>query len=404
MIRLFTKLVRTSTYRGPGHTPLPGGILLLTLLFLFTLPLAPIAHADGGAPNLAYVSGTDQGVSVIDVGQQKVTSTINTSGSPYVIQLSTDARFLYVTQPQQNRVAVIGAKQGNVICTANVPGQPTLLALDTNPNNYTLFAAGNGASSVSAIDPTNCSIKHTYQVNGAVHGLAIAQVGSGLSGSNGSQLWVSDDTSLNIFDDVEQQKIGSIPVPGGPGYISIPPGDTVYVTTRNGTVVAIALNTHQLVTLISGGSYGPMDYDQTTGEIYVPNLNSDGLVVLTPVNPGSPTPHEPERIQHLGAGVQPKSIAITNDGQFGFAALASGDVAMIDIPGRMVLQTIHVGGSPNFIITGLYPPALGNTPQQASIDSVLINIGAYVLVIALFIVPILLFRRYTKAANANKKI
>jgi len=46
-------------------------------LFLWWLALAGIffplqVHADGGAPNLAYVAGTPQGVSVIDVAQQKV--------------------------------------------------------------------------------------------------------------------------------------------------------------------------------------------------------------------------------------------------------------------------------------------------------------------------------------------
>ncbi len=377
-----------------------GRFLVLAFLCLFAFPLAPSAHADGGAPNLTYVAGTDQGVSVIDVAQQKVTTTVNVSGGAHSILLSTDARFLYVTQPQQNRVAVIGAKQGNTICTANIPGQPTLLALDTNSNNYTLFAGGNGASSVSAIDPTNCSIKHTYQVDRAVYGLAVAQVGSGLSGSSGSQLWVADNTSLNIFDDVKQQKLASIPVPGGPSYVSIPQGETVYATTRQGGVVAVALSNYQLATLVTGGSYGPMDYDATTGEVYVPDMKHNQLLVLTPVNPGSPLPKEPNRSIRLG--VQPQSIAITSDGQLGFAALASGDVAMIDVPGRQVINTIHVGGSPKFIITGLYPPVVGTTPQQASVYGTLINIGAYALVIALFVVPILLFRRYTKATNVKK--
>ncbi len=39
-------------------------------------------HADGGAPNLAYVSGTAHGISVIDVGQAKVIRTLNINGDP----------------------------------------------------------------------------------------------------------------------------------------------------------------------------------------------------------------------------------------------------------------------------------------------------------------------------------
>lgn len=367
---------------------------LLALLCALSIYNAPVAHADGGAPNLAYIAGTSSGISVIDVAQQKVTRTISTSGKPDTILLSNDARFLYVTEPEQNRVAVLGAKDGNTICTANVPGKPTLLALDLSANNYTLFAAGNGASTVSAIDPTNCNIKHTYSVNGSVYGLAVAQVGSGINGSSGSQLWVADTTSLTYFDDAKQQKLGSLNVPGGPGFISIPPGETVYATTRSGSVIAVDLNGQRVVTLVSGGVYGAMDYDAITGEVYVPDRSKNELVVLTPINPGSPLPRQPSHTVKLSN--PPQSVAITSDGQLGFAALANGNIEMVDIPGRQILQTISVGGSPTFIITGLYPPTLGTTPQQASVFTVILNIAAYGLVIGLFVVPILLFRRYTK--------
>ena len=370
---------------------------------MFSILATPVAHADGGAPNLAYVAGTGSGVSVIDVAQQKVTRTISTSDKADTILLSNDARFLYVTEPTQNRVAVLGAKDGNTICNANVPGKPTLLALDLSANNYTLFAAGNGASTVSAIDPTNCSIKHTYSVSGSVYGLAVAQVGSGLNGSNGSQLWVADTTSLTYFDDAKQQKLGSLTIPGGPGFVSIPTGgETVYATTRNGSVIAVDLSDQHIVPLVKGGTYGAMDYDSTTGEVYVPDSSKNQLVVLTPINPGSPIPHEPSHVVKLDGA--PQSIAITSDGQLGFAALANGSIVMVDVPGRQTLQTIRVGGDPTFVITGVYPPALGTTPQQASVFTVILNAAAYILVIGLFVVPILLFRRYTKLEKQKSDV
>lgn len=375
---------------------------VVALASLLVAPLASVAHADGGAPNVAYVAGTDAGISVIDVSQQTVVRTIKTDGKPGTILLSNDARFLYVAEPEQNQVVVIGAKDGNTICIADVPGKPTLLALDLNANSYTLFAAGNGAATVQAIDPTGCKIKHTYQVGGAVYGLAVAQVGSGINGSNGSQLWVADATALTYFDDVKQAKLGSIVVPGGPQYISIPPGETVYATTRMGGVIALDLNGQRIVPLVTGGPFGAMDYDASTGEVYVPDTAKNQLIVLKPVNQGSPLLHQPGHVVDL-KGAQPASIAITSDGQLGFAALTNGTVAMIDIPGRGILQTIHVGGSPTFIITGLYPPALGTTPEQASIFTILLNIGAYALVIGVFVVPIVLFRRFAKDEKAKKR-
>lgn len=377
------------------------GILLVSILFpLLLLPLliAPVAHADGGAPNLAYISGTAHGISTIDVAQQKITQTISVATHPRTILLSIDARFLYVTEPEKEQVAVVAAKTGETFCTANVAGQPSLLALDATTS--TLYVAGNGAASVTAIDPSNCSMKHIFQTDGNVNGLAVAAVGSSIGGNTGDQLWVAAN-ALQAFDTQTFQQISAVPIPGGPQYVSIPAGATIYVTTHDGTVVAVDLSSRKVISLISGGIYGPMDYDATTGEVYVPDEKNNQLVVLAPVNAGFTPPHEPSRILHLG--VAPQSIAITSDGQLGFAALQGGNVAMIDVPGKQVVNTIFVGGNPQFVITGLYPPVLGTTPQQASIYGTILNIVAYVFVIGLFIVPIVLFRRYAKVANAHKK-
>src|SRR5579859_3679170 len=62
-------------------------LYMVALLFIFSFALAsPFvampARADGGAPNLAYVSGTGGGISVIDVGQAKVTRTFAVTGDP----------------------------------------------------------------------------------------------------------------------------------------------------------------------------------------------------------------------------------------------------------------------------------------------------------------------------------
>src|SRR5579859_8199051 len=367
-------------------------ILLACMTLLLLMP--SVARADGGAPNLAYVAGTTQGISVIDVAQQKVSGNIATASTPHMILLSLDARFIYVTQPDTGKVAIMAAKTGQTICTANVPGQPSLLSLDGSTN--ILYAAGNGANTVTSLDGASCSIKHTFQVKGPVQGLAVATIGTSISGSSGNQLWVADSDSLTIFDGISGKQLGSVSVPEGPQYLSIPPGATVYVTTKKGSILAVGLNQHQPTTLVTGGKYGPMDYDAITGQVYVPDMQKEQLVVLAPVNPGFTPPHEP--IRTISLCVQPVSVAITSDGQLGFVALSGGNVAMLDIPAHgQVINTFSVGGDPRFVITGMYPPLIGTTPQQASTWTTIINIAAYAFVIALLIVPILLFRRYAKA-------
>src|SRR5713101_1705957 len=146
----------------------------LSLLLVFTLlsmcfPLR--IHADGGAPNLAYVSGTPSGVSVIDVLQGKITKIISVAGDPHTILLSLDGRFLFVTQPGLGQVSVILAATGQPVCTARLPGKPAILALDQYSN--ILYTAGSGAARVTALDPTTCAVRHVFQVESSVYGLAV---------------------------------------------------------------------------------------------------------------------------------------------------------------------------------------------------------------------------------------
>ncbi len=377
----------------------PIAILVFSfMLMMFLFSGSRHVYADGGAPNLAYVSNTQKGISVIDIGQQKVTGSFTMSNDPNAIYLSLDGRFLYVTQPTSGHVIMLAAKTGQTICSANVPGQPSLLAFD--PGLNMLYTAGNGGNSVTALDPSNCAIQQTIRLNSPIYGLAVGIIGSGAPGETTNQLWVADATSLNVF--VNKRLIGSLQVPGGPQYISIPPGFTAYVTTRQGSVYAVDLTSRKLSpALISGGSFGPMDYNAFTSEVYIPDMLNKQVDVLSPLFPGTNTlPREPNYSIHLG--VVPQSIAITSDGQLGFIALAGGNVAMLDIPGKQIINTILVGGNPRFIITGLYPPLIGTTPQQASAWGTVINIAAYVLVIGLLIVPIILFQRYARSKVDHK--
>jgi hypothetical protein len=345
--------------RIPAFRPL-ALILILILIGLGTLALpVPLAHADGGAPNLAYIAGAGKGISVFDVAQQKVTGNIALNGDPFMLYLTLDGRFLYVAQPGLNEVSMINTSTQQVVCSASIPGQPSLLAFDPGVN--LLYVAGNGASTITALAGNSCTIKKTIPVSGPVYGLATAEVGSGPNGGNGNQLWFTTANSLNVY--TQPDKIQSISIPGNPQYISIPPGATVYTTTRQGTIVAVSLETLQPTPpLLTGGEFGPMDFNAYTGEIYVPDKKQNAVDVLTPMYFGNKVPHEPERVIKLDGS--PQSVAITGDGNLGFFAMNGGRVALFDIPGRQVSDTFVVGGSPRFIITGLYPPTTRNSPQS----------------------------------------
>lgn len=341
-------------------------IYFLLILSLPLLIFSPLAFADGGAPQLAYVAGTTQGVSIIDIARQRVTGTIAVGGNPRTILLSPDGHALYVTQPKLGSVVVIATKTGKTLCTARLPGQPSLLALSLDAT--VLYAAGQGDTKVRALDPVSCAVQRTFETHELVYGLAVAaSTAVDATPLTPNQLWIAGTTGLTVFE-VNGHLLGSVPIAGEPQYISIPGGFTAYIATRQGTVVAVDLNTRQVIRmLLSGGQFGPMDYDANTGQVYVPDSQHNQLYVLTPVTIGtSLVPHEPARIIHLSSS--PQSVAITSDGQLGFVALSNGQVVMLDVPGRSIITSIAVGGSPHFIITGLYPPvnSPASTPQQTS--------------------------------------
>jgi DNA-binding beta-propeller fold protein YncE len=383
---------------------------LLFMLLLLAGLFSSSAHADGGAPQLAYVAGAAPGISIIDIALRRVTGAIAAAGNPRTVLLSPDGYTLYVAQPALGRVAVITAKTGKTLCTASLPGQPSLLALSLDAT--VLYAAGQEDTSVRALDPATCAVQQTFQTHEPVYGMAVtASTAADATPSTLNQLWITGTTSLTIFE-VNGYLLGSVPIAGGPQDISIPGGFTAYVTTRQGTVVAVDLSTRRVVrTLLSGGQFGPMDYDATTGEVYVPDRQHNQLDVLTPVTAGTAaTPREPARIIRLSGS--PQSVAITSDGQLGFVALSNGQVFMLDIPGRSIVASIAVGGTPRFIITGLYPPVINPTStlrQAASPPSPAMTTGRLLLVVSMVLAGILLlctlwlFWRYYQKRLAGQR-
>lgn len=374
-----------------GALALLAGVLLV--LALFPLP----AYADGGAPNLAYVAGSGPGISIIDIAQQKVTGSFTLHGSPRSVYLSLDGRFLYVAQPVLDQVSMLSAKTGQLLCTAHVPGQPALLSFD--PQTSSLFVAGTQATSISDLDLSNCHVLHTFAASDKIAGLAVANLSSE---TENNQLWVSNGNGITLFDTKTWQKVARVSLPGTPRYLSIPNGGQwAYASTEQGNLYAIDLTTHHVLPLLTGGQFGTMDFNETTGEVYVPDALHNQLDVITPPNPGAlTTPHEPATTYQLEAA--PQSVAITSDGQFGFVALNNGKVTMLDIPGRQLITTISVGGNPQFIITGLYPPVFGTNPQQAAATETISSIAAYLLLTLFLIVPLWYMYRRSKKRGSVK--
>ena len=204
---------------------------------------------------------------------------------------------MYVAQPALNQVSVLAAKSGQLVCTVHVAGAPSFLSYD--PQSNSLFVAGDQAASVSNIDLANCKILHTFPTSAPVYGMAIVNLASS---TQNNQLWVSNGAGVTVFDAKTRQVLATVALPGGARAICVPNGLWVYVTTQQGSLYAIGLSApHQLLPLLIGGQFGTMDFDEVTGQIYVPDSLHHQLDEITPPDPTATTaPREPAYTYALG--------------------------------------------------------------------------------------------------------
>lgn len=371
--------------------------------------LAPTAaRADGGAPNLAYVvgGGTSGGdLDVIDIGQRRTTGHVTIGGDPHAVLLSPDARSVFVAQTARDTVAVVDAHALRVTSTLPAGRGPVAMALDigTTTNLYIADSAGN---TVTVVDTDHQRVAATIPAGVAPAGIAIAGPASGISDPTDAEVYVanSGDNTVTVISAAQRRVIATIPAPGGPLGVTVPAsGGVAYVSTRSGAILALGLANHRLLgTLLDqpGSVFGVMDYDAITNQVYVPDMTRGVVDILRPATAGpgglsGPLPAEPARTLPVPGG--PAAVAITFDGAYGFVAGSqSGKVTMFDAGSRQTLATIHIGGAPDAIITGSYPPLL--SPQSANLVAIILYVvvGAGLLAVAGFYLG--WFRRRRRAA------
>ncbi|MGH2485234.1 MAG: YncE family protein, partial [Ktedonobacterales bacterium] len=352
--------------------------LLLALPPILTLPsLIVTVRADGGAPNLVYVTGAgahgDQ-LAIVDIGKRQVIADTPVGAGASAVALSTDARSAYVANAHSGQLTIVDTRSHKVSANIHVGVGASSLVLDLIHLPYHLFVASSGSNTVSVVDPDARKVVATVPVGRAPTGVAIVYSGNGLRAGNtpDAEVYVanSGSKSLTIISASTFQVKATISLPDVPVGVVIPGlGGIGYVSTLDGSVLAVNLATHQLLGTVYTfqGTPGAMDYDAVTGDIYVPYAAAGMVAVLRPAAvPAAGAAFTPpaEPVRTLAFTGDPAAVAITFDGALGFVAQQEGgSVAMFDGATHKPLTTIAVGGAPTALVTGAYPPALA--PQTA---------------------------------------
>ncbi len=361
----------------------------LLAVALFAAGGARLARADGGAPNLVYVSGTKDGVAVVDIASQQVTGTIHVDGDPRGMVLSADSRFLYVALAQKNGVAVIDANAKQVIHTYPTGPGPTSLIIDLIDPGH-LWVANSGGNTVTVLNPDTGKQVATIPVGLHPASINIAGPTSGIPETDGtSEVLVAneDASSLSVIGSESFKVLATASLPNGdnPIWVTVPAfGGTAYVATKQGRIYGFTLADHQFFgPLFTGHALHGMDYDAITGEVYAPDSQANQIDVLRPASSGqsppSKLPSEPVRTLAVSGG--PAYVAITSDGSLGIVAQqSSGDITLLEVPPpHKVLGSIHVGGAPQFVLAGPFPPLVNR--QSAQIILIVIYVVAGLLLV-----------------------
>jgi YVTN family beta-propeller protein len=378
--------------RRRRHTALALGALAW-LLFCWLAP-TPGAHADGGAPNLAYVvsqstSGGSGSLAAIDIAQRKLTWHMALGAAPTAVQLSLDGRTVYVAANAPNGVLLIDARNHRVT-SALATGAAGDLALDTSVTGA-LFASIGATGRLAMVDAQNARVAASISVGAGAAGLAVAGPGSDSARPQDTEIYVThpNANTVSIVSATARAVVATVAVPGGPRTAVAPgTGGLAYVTTRSGTVELIGLSDHRVrgtVYATPGDELGRMDYDAVTGAIYLTDVTRNQVLALAPASiSGDGTVHipaEPARTISIAGG--PSAVAITFDGAFGFVTQReAGSVTMLDPAAHQTLATIAVSGHPVAVITGAYPPALD--AQTSNVVGALLYVlaGASMLAVA----------------------
>ena len=386
--------------------------VVLVLVLAATLVFPSPARADGGAPNLAYIAGggsSGNQLVVIDIGQRRVASKIAIGGRPAGVVLSTDGRYAYVTESAENALAIVDTSARQVVARVSLGTAPTALALDLADTPNLVFISDSGSGMVSVVDPSTRRVRATIPVGMHPAGLAVALPGTGISatGPHDAEVYVANTLSntVSVISTRLLRVIATIPAPGGPLAVTIPQvGGIAYVSTEAGTVLALGLATHQDVGVIlrtGSGPLGAMDYDAVTGQVYVPDPSADVVDVLSPIAldaDGGLAAAPAEPVHTLPIGGEPVAVAITFEGSYGFVAERSaGMVTMLDATTRQIQATISVGGAPDAIVTGAYPPSVSSN------TSFLVSLVAIAFLVIVMILTIGLNSRRRHPAEPGKR-
>jgi gliding motility-associated-like protein len=285
------------------------------------------------ASGYAYIANSNSNnVSVIDLGTNKVTATINVGKTPDGIYVSPDGSHVYTANSNDGTVSVINTTTNNVDKTISVGSLP--YGITVSPDGKYVYTTNESSQSVSVINTADYTVSSIPITNGVPTNAVVSPDGNHLyvTGYNASMVYVFN-TATNALS-------ATIGVNNQPfSLVMSPDGNSLYVLCST-VLYVVNTSTNALTATIPVGNNAlgiAVSPDGST--VYVSNNASNTVSVInTATNAITAT---------INVGQGPAGISFTTDGSLAYITNETdADVSVIDTKTNAVTTTVAVGTGP----------------------------------------------------------
>jgi YVTN family beta-propeller protein len=331
--------------------------------------IAVLAAAGSAFAAAGKVYVADEGantVSVIDTASFKKIGSIPVGQGPHNVQLSSDGKWVWVTNngapaeapptmppghmPKSEHGSMTGAGAVWVIdsagdaVVARVPvGMHPAHVVVAN-DGRTAYVTNGGDNTVSVVDTAAQRVIAAIPVGASPHGLRISP--------DGEQAWVANlkDGTVSVIDTEGRKQVSQFAVGKGPAQVGFTPDGRFAFVSLSGEnrVAVIDPVSRKVIRKVAVG----------TVPIQVYATPDNGLILVanqgTPAKPGSTVSMidlaSLKVVATVKTGAGAHGVVVDRDGRHAFVTNTyANSVSVIDIADRQVIATVPVGKGPNGI-------------------------------------------------------
>jgi YVTN family beta-propeller protein len=319
-LKIRLRLLALANLRATSLLTLSGTLAMV--LGMMTWPNEALAWT--GQP-LAYVSSND-GILVIDTGDNKVVDTISGPSSPTAV--APDGKHVYAFGPSTSdlvlNISVINAANDEVVASIPLDGTLAGAVAFQNPSALAVTPDGSHLYVTTEFCPFPAFACHpeaayfaVWAIDTSTHKTVLISTGKGIADG----IAFSPDGKYTYLAEYD-------PYYGLPQVMVVETGSSILLPGNN-AIQAIA------ITPDGKHLYVPYLPNVDTLQLYVAVIDTGTNTVVQSVL-GSPGPTGPIANQ----------IAVTPDGQYVFVPAGSNDVAVIATASNTIIKTVAVGSTP----------------------------------------------------------